>query len=218
MFYKKKIVIIGAGGHAVSVANVAISAGYKVSYFIDINKKEKKLLGVEILEGLSELKNKSEFYYHIGIGDNALRWRLYEEVKKINPELKFPSLIHKSSVISYLSKIGIGSVIMPNAIVGPNSCVGDFCILNNNSSLDHDSKMFDFSSLAPSSVTGGRVTIGHRSAVSIGSVVKQGIKIDSDTILGANSYLNQNLPNNCIAYGSPAKVIRQRKIGEEYLK
>lgn len=217
MFNNKKIVIIGAGGHAVSVANVAISAGYKIAYFVDINKREKDLLGVEIIEDISQLKNPSVFYYNIGVGDNALRSRLYEGVKITNPNLNFPSLIHKSSVISYLAKVGKGSVIMPNAIVGPNSCVGEFCILNNNSSLDHDSRMFDFSSLAPSSATGGRVTIGYRSGVSIGSVVKQGIRIDNDTILGANSYLDENLPNNCIAYGSPAKVIRQRQMGDPYL-
>jgi len=33
------LVIVGAGGHAVSVANVALSVGYKIECFIDKKKK-----------------------------------------------------------------------------------------------------------------------------------------------------------------------------------
>ena len=212
------IVIFGAGGHAVSVANVAISAGYKIAYFIDVNKKADYLLGIKIIRDISELGNKEDYEYCIAIGDNALRERIYNELINEHNDIKFPSLIHQSAVISSFSSIGDGTLVMPNAIVGPNSNVGKFCIINSQSSIDHDCNMLDFSSLAPNAATGGAVKVGYRSAISIGAVVKQGLQIGDDCVLGANSYLNKNLSNNKIAYGNPAKEVRDRAIGDEYLK
>jgi acetyltransferase-like isoleucine patch superfamily enzyme len=77
--------------------------------------------------------------------------------------------------------------------------------------------MLDFSSLAPAAVTGGTVQIGLRSAISIGATIKHGLKIGDDSVVGANSYLNIDLPSNQIAYGTPAKSVRTRKIGDSYL-
>jgi acetyltransferase-like isoleucine patch superfamily enzyme len=107
---------------------------------------------------------------------------------------------------------------MPNAVIGPNTKVGKFCLINTQASIDHDCVMLDYSSLAPSSVTGGTVQIGIRSALSIGATIKHGLKIGNDCVVGANSYLNKDLPNNQVAYGTPAKQVRTRNIGDSYLK
>jgi acetyltransferase-like isoleucine patch superfamily enzyme len=106
---------------------------------------------------------------------------------------------------------------MPQAVVGPNSKVGKFCLLNTHASIDHDCIMHDFSSLAPAAVTGGVVSIGRRSAVSIGAIIKHGVKIGDDSIVGAGSYLNKDLPSHQIAYGTPAIKVGERNIGEPYL-
>jgi len=213
----RPLIIIGAGGHAVSVANVAISAGYEIAHFVDKNKKGSDLLGIKVIADISELLKVSQFAYSIGIGDNFIRQRIYNEILAQHKNIIFPSLIHQSAVISNFSKIDHGTVVMPNATIGPNSIVGKFCILNTQSSIDHDSVMSDFSSLAPNAITGGTVKIGYRSAISIGAVVKHGLNISNDSILGANSYLNEDLENNCVAYGTPAKKIRSRVSGEPYL-
>ena len=95
--------------------------------------------------------------------------------------------------------------------------MGAFCILNNNSSLDHDSKMLDYSSLAPGVSIGGNVQIGLFTAVSLGAKVIHGIIIGEHTIIGAGSIVLKNIPKYVIAYGTPAKVIRDRIVGEKYL-
>jgi acetyltransferase-like isoleucine patch superfamily enzyme len=107
---------------------------------------------------------------------------------------------------------------VPNAIIGPNTRIGKFCIVNSQASIDHDGLMLDFSSLAPAAILGGNVRIGTRSAICIGSVIKQNIFIGDDSIVGANSYLNKDLSNNQVAYGSPAKPIRTRTNSDDYLK
>ena len=211
------LVIIGAGGHAVSVANVALSVGYEIRHFVDKDKEGLDLLGIRIISDLSEIKDLNDYSIGIAIGDNAVRERIHNELIARYSNLHFPPLVHSSAIISVFTSVGEGSVVMPQAVVGPNSKVGKFCLLNTHASIDHDCIMNDFSSLAPAVVTGGVVSIGRRSAVSIGAIIKHGVKIGDDSIVGAGSYLNKDLPSHQIAYGTPAIKVGERNIGEPYL-
>ena len=77
--------------------------------------------------------------------------------------------------------------------------------------------MHDFSSLAPGRHTGGNVTIGSRSALLIGAKVKHGIVIGNDTVVGENSYVNDNIGDQKVSYGTPARIVKERGRQEEYL-
>ena len=193
---KRNLVIFGAGGHAVSVASVAMSAGFHIECFIDETRGGQQLLGARIVSHITDLVDTSVYFYSVAIGDNS---------------------VHKSAIVASFASVGRGTVIMPNSVVGANTRIGRFCVINSSSSVDHDSYMADYSSIAPGVVTGGRVRIGCRSAVSIGAVIKQGVNIGSDCVVGANSYLNGDLVDNKVAYGSPARVVRSRMIGDDYL-
>ena len=43
-------------------------------------------------------------------------------------------------------------------------------------------------------------------------MVGEGVTIGKNCIIGANSYVKHDLPDNVIAVGSPAKIIRENKI------
>lgn len=214
----RPLVIFGAGGHAISVANVALSSGYNIKCFVDKNKIGLSLLGYRIIGDISDLDGIEEYSFAIAIGDNAAREMVHKDLTSNSTDLHFPALAHPSAVISFFTEIGDGTVVMPKAVIGPNSKVGKFCLINTQSSIDHDCVMLDYSSLAPAAVTGGKVTIGLRSAISIGATIKNGLKIGNDSVVGASSYLNKDLPNNMVAYGTPAKQVSTRKVGDPYLK
>ena len=217
MSFTHSIMIVGAGGHAVSVANVAISAGYSVISFVDDNKVGQQIMEIPVISEEVSKSGSSQYNYAIAIGDNAKRKRVYKEFISDLPNANFPSLIHKSSVIGINSQIEEGVVIMPNSNIGPNSKVGRLCIINTSSSIDHDCVVSDFASLAPGVITGGNVKVEELSAISIGAVVKHGIKIGNDSVIGASSYVNKDVGNNVVAYGIPCKKIRDRVHGEPYL-
>jgi sugar O-acyltransferase (sialic acid O-acetyltransferase NeuD family) len=212
-----KLIIFGAGGHAVSVASVALASGYEIAVFVDANKSGSNLFNYPVACSVKLLGDPREHVFAIAIGDNFLRNQFFSDLSNQDPELVFPPLIHPTAVVSSFSSIGSGSILMPLSLVGPNTHIQKFCILNSASCIDHDGKMSDFSSLAPGATLGGSVVVGARSAISIGAVVKHGIKIGADVVLGANSYLNSDLDEACVAYGSPAKSIRNRGLGERYL-
>ena len=78
--------------------------------------------------------------------------------------------------------------------------------------------MKNYSSLAPNSATGGSVTIGEYSAISIGANILQSLYIGEHTVIGAGALLTKNIESYKIAYGIPAKTIRNREKGESYLQ
>jgi len=213
----RPLVIVGAGGHAVSVANVALSAGYQIRHFVDQRKTGADLLGVRIIGSTGDLGDPQLFSFAIAIGDNAIRERFHLQLNEDHGALHYPALIHASAVVSHFTSVGEGTVVMPHAVIGPNTSIGKFCLVNTRASIDHDSAMLDFSSLAPGATTGGTVTIGRRSAVSIGATIKHGVKMGDDSVLGASSYLNRDLADNQVAYGTPAKPVRSRQAGDSYL-
>lgn len=53
------------------------------------------------------------------------------------------------------------------------------------------------------------VTIGDRVWIGEGVIVMPGVTIGDGAIIGAHSIVNKNIPANCIAVGSPAKVIKR---------
>lgn len=211
------LIIIGAGGHAVSVAGVAIAAGYAVQCFVDPGRGGTALLGFPVVAAIATPSGDTLADVAIAVGDNAVRERLHGELIVRYPQLQFPTLVHPSATISFAATLGEGTVVMPGAVVGPAATVGRFCVVNTRASLDHDSVMLDFASLAPAAVTGGAVHIGRRSAVSIGATIKHGLRIGQDSVVGAHSYLHRDLPDNQLAYGVPAQVIRARAWGDVYL-
>jgi len=212
-----EIIIVGSGGHAISVTNVAISCGYSVIAYVDDIKCGNLLLDIPIISFEMCKKKYSEKKFFIAIGDNSKRKIVHEKFKYILPNASFPSLIHSSSTIGISSIIGDGSIVMPLSNIGPNSAVGKFCIINTNASIDHDCNMKDYSSLAPGVVTGGNVEIGFFSAISIGSTVKHSVHISDEVVIGAGSYVNKDIEGNVVAYGTPCKIVRSRKHGDSYL-
>lgn len=212
----KKLIIIGSGGHSHSIIDLATSLGYEISSIISTDDLG-NYKGIKVINSFEEIINKYDYCYVIAIGDNFLRQQIFDNINKYYKNLSFPTLIHHTAVVSPYAIISDGCILLAHSNLGHGSKLGKFCIINNLSSLDHDCKMSDFSSLAPGVITGGCVDIGMRSAVCIGSKVKHDITIGKDCILGGNSYLNINLPDNIVAYGSPAKIIRLRKKYEKYL-
>ncbi len=219
----KKIVIIGASGHAKVIIDIIEKRNeYQIIGLIDSYKEaNQKVMGYPILgkeDLIPELMvNQGVIGGVIAIGDNWSRCKLKDIIKASAPMFKFLPAIHPNSILYKGIKINQGVVIMAGAIVNSDSLIEAFCILNTKSSLGHDSVMKKFSSLAPNATTGGHVSIGEFSAVSIGATVIQSIKIGKHSVIGAGALVLDDIGNNLIAFGSPAKAIKERQNGESYL-
>lgn len=211
------IVIVGSGGHAKSVANVAKSCGYKILAFVDDKNAGVNLLGIPIINSNDATEKYSDENFFIAIGNNAARKSVSKKYKSKLPHANFPSLIHKSSVIGFDCEIEEGTILMAFSHVGPESKIGKFCIINTSSSIDHDCTIKDFTSIAPGVITGGNVNIGFQSAIGIGAVIKHDIDIGDNVVVGANSFVNKNIGNSVVVFGTPSKEVRPRNPNENNL-
>lgn len=219
----KNIVIFGASGHGSVVLDcIEKEDKFGVVGFMDsFKQKGAKFNGYQILGSEYDLPYLIEKYNIVGgivaIGDNWIRKMVVERICKIIPDFNFISTVHPKASIGKNVAIGRGSVVMPGVVVNTNSRVGNFCILNTNSSLDHDGIINDYASMAPGVCTGGNFVLGRYSAVCLGTNIIENITIGEHSVIGAGSLVVNDCASKLIVYGSPAKVIRKRIIGEQYL-
>ena len=217
----KKIVIIGGGGHAGITYDCIISQKeYEPIGYIDVTKGSLHSHGIEYfgnLNQISKLVKIKSCYFIVGIGDNYLRYSIVNNLKNKNIKCKWATVIHPSASISTKINIGKGSLVLSGSILSYNSKIKKHVCINTGASIDHDNIFEDFSSAGPGSVTGGNVKINKLSYLAINSSIKHNISIGSNVVIGASSYVNANCKSNRVYYGIPAREIRKRKIGENYL-
>lgn len=219
----KNILIYGASGHAKMIIDIIHKTkNHNIIGFIDSYKPINEIIsGYKILGNLDQLPSLIQELniegIVIAVGDNYDRQAAYHKIKKINPQLKFPSIIHPSAIIATDVIIEEGTVIMANAIINSSSKVGKLCILNTASSLGHDSVMADFSSLASGVTVAGNVQIGSGSAICLGASIIQNVVIGNNTVIGAASLVLKSIGNLKQAFGSPINTIKDRNADSKYL-
>ncbi len=218
----EKILVFGASGHAkVIIEAIELNKKYQIAGLIDSYRPksykvfEYEVLGDEYL--LPALMKKGITKGIIAIGDNWIRHKMYQKIHELVPDFEFITVIHPSAIISEHSKVGKGTVILASGTVNADAEVGDFCIINTNANFGHDSIMEDFSSLAPGVTTGGTIHVGEFTAISIGVTIIQNLSIGKHCVIGAGAVVTSNISDNKLAYGVPAKVIKERNQGEPYL-
>ncbi len=57
----------------------------------------------------------------------------------------------------------------------------------------------------------GKITLKRNCRIGSHSLIMPGITIGENSVIGAFSFVNEDVPDNCIAVGIPAKVIRKLK-------
>lgn len=219
----QKIILIGSSGHAHAVIDVVESQGLFeiVGLVDDFRPAGEESCGYPVLGKVGDIPDICGRLGVeggiIAVGDNFARSIIQGKISAGYPRFHFVTAIHPGATISKRAHIGAGVVIMPGGVVNPGCRVGDFCIVNTNSSLDHDSSMGEFSSLAPGAVTGGNVEIGRFSAVCIGATLSNAVRIGEHTVVGAGAVVTDTLAAYRVAYGTPARVVRERAKGDPYL-
>jgi sugar O-acyltransferase (sialic acid O-acetyltransferase NeuD family) len=219
---KKNIVVIGSSGHAKVIIDIIEKQdAFTIAGIIDPYRTVgETLLGYSVLGKEEDLPTLMEAHGIIGcviaLGDNWLRKKVADKINSI-VSLEHITAIHPSAQIAKDVMIGKGTVIMAGAIINTSSRVGDFVIINTKSSLDHDNQLGDFASIAPGATTGGNVRIGDFSAIAIGAIIKHGVSVCEHSIIGAASLVLKDVEAYRIAFGIPAKIIKERKAGDKYL-
>lgn len=205
------VTVFGAGGHASVVVATLQAAKIRVTavYDDDPVKWGRKLLGMQIAGPLSDVTPQLPVEAVIALGDSALR----RDVATFY-QLNWIRVVHPTAVIHSTVTLGVGTVVMANAVVQPNCSIGMHAIVNTSASIDHDCQIGDFAHIAPGAVLAGGVTVGEHSLIGVGGCVAPGVTIGRNTVVGAGAVVVDDLPDDVVAVGCPAQVIRKTALLE----
>lgn len=214
--------IVGSSGHAkVVIDAIEIQGRYQIVGLLDDYKEVgQETMGYQILGGInfiSMLPEHDDVNIFVAIGCNYLRQQIVESLKAICRKINFVTIIHPSATVSPSAKVMSGCLVLAGAIVGPDSIIDEHCIINHAASVDHDCILASFVSLAPHAALAGNVMIATRSAIGIAACVIQKVVIGSDVVIGAGATVLFTINSNSIAVGTPAKIVKERKIDDPYL-
>lgn len=199
------LIIIGGGGHAKVVADIAALNGYKVRGFLDDNQDVKKLLDHDRLGNISDCVKFSNCRFVIAIGNNAVRRSIAEKYNT----LEYATLIHPSACIGSKVQIGEGTVIMPGAIVNACTILGRCCVINSGAVVEHDCTVGDFTLIAPNSTVCGLTKVGSNCWLGAGSTVNNVLSICDDVTLGSGTVVVRDITEVGTYIGIPAKIMKK---------
>jgi sugar O-acyltransferase (sialic acid O-acetyltransferase NeuD family) len=209
------MLIIGAKGFAKEVLEVLHQQNQleNVCFYDDINEDIPNRLYNKYLVLRStqeatiyfkEVSNK----FTIGIGNPILRKKLYDKFTSLGGE--FTSTISPMAIISSFDvNIGIGSNVLSGSVFSNGCEVGMGCIVYYNSIITHDCKVGDFVEISPSVTLLGRSKVGSYSRIGSNATILPDIEIGKNVTIGAGSVVTKDLPDNCVAVGIPAKIIKE---------
>ena len=210
----EKLVIIGGGGHARELADVAVacaSAGAKLELlgYVDDDPRLTGTMrnGFPVLGTTAWLRGAGHDVVAVcGIGSPSARRRVVERL----PGVRFITLVHPASVITQWVTMGAGAVITAGCVLTNSIVIGAHTHINRCSTVSHDSSIGEFVHVSPGCVLSGNVIIGDECDLGAGAILIPGVSVGPRTIVGAGAVVIRDLPPDVTAVGNPARVIKTR--------
>ncbi|MET0109900.1 MAG: NeuD/PglB/VioB family sugar acetyltransferase [Candidatus Thiodiazotropha sp.] len=207
----KPLVIIGSGGHACCVKDVAQLAGFSTIGFIDRTRsKGEKINQLPILGG-DELLHDISFIgghlFAVGIGSPVARRRYGELLLKKQADC--PAIVNPSSFVSPHAILGSGVLLMGMNAVNHGARLDDFVALDWQVTIGHGAHLGSAVFAGPGSRVAGDVICGEETYLGLGCQVIERVRIGRGSLIGAGSTVTRDIPERMVAVGSPAKAIRR---------
>jgi acetyltransferase-like isoleucine patch superfamily enzyme len=106
--------------------------------------------------------------------------------------------------------LGVGSVVVAreSISIGENVLIAEHVTIR-----DQDHAIAPTEGQGRVGFTSSPIVIGDNVWLGAKVTVIQGVTIGNNVVVGANSVVTHDLPDNCVAVGAPARVVRHLKAG-----
>jgi sugar O-acyltransferase (sialic acid O-acetyltransferase NeuD family) len=210
----RRVAVYGASlaGHTV-VDAIRAMGGYEVVAFMDDTPGliGGSVFGLPVWSG-----NELETLTARGIGAVATHiavreFRLTMRDRASAAGLTMLNVIHPRAFVSPSVQMGVGNLIKAGAIVDTEVQLGDCCIIDDGVIVSHHNVIHDACHLAPGVAMGGECSLGERTLVGIGSKIASRIRIGRNVIVRPGSVVVNDVPDDVLVGGNPAKVAGKRR-------
>ena len=195
----KKIIIIGAGGHAAELRD----------YITHINRLEPGSIVVEgfldddprayqaydytepFLGGIQNHVIHRDAEYLMGIANIRYRRLIIERFE--SEGAVFAGLIHPTVLLSPSAILGRGVIISHNASLGPKVELGDHNIINSRCTIGHDTRIGSYNFISPQVALSGHTRVGNENMIGVNSCTIPGIVIGNNNVIAAGTVIYKNV-------------------------
>jgi sugar O-acyltransferase (sialic acid O-acetyltransferase NeuD family) len=181
----RRLIIIGAGGHARSIADIVLEQGeYSLVGFVDDaypdleSVWEFPILGK--VDTAAGFRGMAECAF-VAIGNNRVRESLFQVLADTRFEL--PNIVHPRAIVSSRAILGRGVAIMAGAVVGTEAMLGDGAIVNASAVVDHHARVENFGHLGVNAAMAGGSKLGLGAWMQAGSAIGYGVEVPAGRIL-----------------------------------
>jgi sugar O-acyltransferase (sialic acid O-acetyltransferase NeuD family) len=209
-----RVVVIGAGGHARTVVSILKRIkDIEIECILDkeVRFPKETISGIavvadfDILPGFLKAGTTGAV---IAVGDNGERERYFKQLN--NAGFTMINAVHPTANIAEDAVIGKGVVIAAGAIICPSVTIGDNAIINTGAIVEHEVKIAENVHVAPGVNIAGRVSIGRNSFIGIGATIRDNIAIGKNVVVGAGSVVLQDIADNIVVAGVPARPTKPK--------
>ncbi|MEF9946664.1 MAG: acetyltransferase [Lachnospiraceae bacterium] len=201
-----------AGGLGREVLELARQVGgFETIVFVDDGQIMQEVNDVPVLSFLSfcAMYPPESAQFILANGEPNLLQLLFQQISSAGYKLQ--TLVHPIIRIPHSCYLGQGVVVQANVFISSNATLADGVYLNVNCAIGHNVKIGRFSNISMGCMIAGGVQIGDYTYIGAGTLVREDCIIGSHCIIGMGSMVLSNIPDHCLAYGNPARVIRTIK-------
>jgi len=194
--------ILGFGGHARSVADIALTAGIRQLLFVDATAGPGEgFAGFPAVAAMPAIPTP-EWQCIVALGNNAQRRALSDR-----QTLAQARLIAPSATVGIEAQIGAGVVVAPHARIGAAARIGRGAIINTGAIVDHETEIGEFTHVSINAAIAGRCRIGSNVMIGAGATVIDGITIGDDVTIGAGATVVADIVDAGTYLGTPARRV-----------
>ena len=214
----KRCLLVGAGGmgrDTMTWATHIDQSEWRVAGFLDQNPNA--LAGKDsaytILGDSWTWQPSEDEVFVCTLGDPASRMRVIADLR--GRGATFVNVIHPSVIMAHNVSIGNGCIVAPYTVFGANSRVADYVMVNMASTLGHDSRTGEGTTISCQCDIMGYATIGIQCFLGGNSSVLPSRTVGDYAIVGAGSAVVHDVAPGTTVGGVPARpLIRRLPDGE----
>nr|ADI18165.1 acetyltransferase (isoleucine patch superfamily) [uncultured delta proteobacterium HF0200_39N20] len=183
------LLLVGGGGHCRSCIDVIEAEGiYEIAGIVTpFEESVEQILGYEVLGDDEDLTELIKFHPNalITVGQITsadLRLSLFEQLQRLGFVL--PTIVSPRAYVSKNVSLGIGTIVMHDALVNTGARIGNNCILNTKSLVEHDAIVEDHCHISTSSVINGGTIIREKTFIGSNTITKEYITVGKTSVIG----------------------------------
>lgn len=149
----------------------------------------------------------THFVTCIGGANGFARFQISNTLEKL--EIAPVNITAKNSYICDTVFFGKGIQVMPSATVNSFTAIGDYCVLNTNSTVDHECVIGNGVHIMGGASLAGNITVKDFATIGTNATILPNITIGKGAYVGAGAVVTKDVADFDVVAGVPAKILKK---------